>query len=110
MKTIERVDCIAVTGEGSNQGRFGHLTVLGVATNSTVFLVDIVNLGPNVFKAAGSFLKKILESNQILKIVHNCRSLSDCFKHKYNITLRNVFDTHVSTKEDTILSSINILS
>ncbi|XP_034243370.1 piRNA biogenesis protein EXD1-like [Thrips palmi] len=94
VRTIERVDCVAVTGEGSNQGRFGHITVLGVATNSTVFLVDIVNLGSTVFKAAGSFLKKTLESNRILKVVHNCSLLSDCLKHKYSINLRNVFDTH----------------
>lgn len=94
VRTVDRVQCIAVTGEGSKEGRFGQLTILGVATNSTVFLVDILNIGPTAFRAAGSFLKRVLESKDMLKVVHNCRMLSDCLKHKYSITLKNVFDTH----------------
>lgn len=96
MNDIQSQQCVAVTGEGSNEGRFSQLTILGLATRSSIYLFDMINLGQRAFKALNSAVKKILESNQFLKVVHNCRLLSDCLKHKYQINLTNVFDTQVS--------------
>ncbi|KAJ1526991.1 hypothetical protein ONE63_008536 [Megalurothrips usitatus] len=93
IRVLDSTDTVAVTAEGSNQGRFGYITVLCIAVHNSVFLFDIMNLGMRAFKAAGSFLKKLLESKRVLKVTHNCRFLSDCLKHKYEITLQNVFDT-----------------
>lgn len=93
VKEIENLECIALHGEGSYEGRFGYLTILSLSTHNTVFLFDIIKLGSKAFTGAGSFLKRVLESNGYLKVVHNCALLSDCLKHKYCVRLRNVFDT-----------------
>ncbi|OBS73308.1 hypothetical protein A6R68_12103 [Neotoma lepida] len=38
----------------------------------------------------------ILEDKRILKVIHDCRWLSDCLSHQYGIMLNNVFDTQVA--------------
>ena len=90
---LQSAHCVAVVGEGSHRGRFNLLSLLGVATHRSIYLFDIINLGSRAFRASNCALKKLLQSDQYLKVVHNCRFLSDCLKHKYNVELKNVFDT-----------------
>lgn len=90
---IQKENTVAVIGEGSAQARFSHLVILGIATQQAVFLFDIVNLGARIFKEHRSFLKRFLESRNVLKVVHDCRFLSDCLKRKHDVMLTNVFDT-----------------
>ncbi|XP_077178951.1 piRNA biogenesis protein EXD1 isoform X2 [Paroedura picta] len=71
------------------QRKFGS----AVATRSHVFLFDIFLLGARVFKNG---LQMVLEDRNILKVIHDCRWLSDCLSHQYGIMLSNVFDTQVA--------------
>lgn len=41
------------------------------------------------------FLKEILESNLILKIIHGCHIVSDALFHQHNIKLSYIYDTMV---------------
>ncbi|ELW48144.1 Exonuclease 3'-5' domain-containing protein 1 [Tupaia chinensis] len=68
------------------QQKFGA----AVATNSRVYLFDIFLLGSRAFNNG---LQMILEDKRILKVIHDCRWLSDCLSHQYGILLNNVFDT-----------------
>ncbi|KAM6273492.1 LOW QUALITY PROTEIN: piRNA biogenesis protein EXD1 [Porphyrio hochstetteri] len=84
---------VSVAGEGINLCRHGKLSWLEIATKSCVFLFDIFLLGPQAFKNG---LQMVLEDKKILKIMHDCRWISDCLFHQYSVLLCNVFDTQVA--------------
>ncbi|XP_071982272.1 piRNA biogenesis protein EXD1-like isoform X2 [Engystomops pustulosus] len=93
MGDIQQQAVIGVTSAGSNVCRHGSLYSLQVATKSRVYLFDIAILGPSVFTMG---LKTLLEDKSVVKVVHDCRRLSDCLYHQYGIVLNNVFDTQVA--------------
>ncbi|XP_077334574.1 piRNA biogenesis protein EXD1-like [Lithobates pipiens] len=84
---------IGLSAAGSNLCRHGSLCWLQVASKSHVYMFDIATLGQNVFKSG---LKGVLEDENIVKVIHDCRGLSDCLYHKYGVEITNVFDTQVA--------------
>ncbi|XP_048188371.1 piRNA biogenesis protein EXD1 isoform X1 [Perognathus longimembris pacificus] len=93
MLHIKKQSVLSVAAEGANVCRHGKLCWLQVATNSRVYLFDIFLLGSRAFNNG---LQMILEDKRILKVIHDCRWLSDCLSHQYGIMLNNVFDTQVA--------------
>ncbi|XP_062973776.1 piRNA biogenesis protein EXD1 isoform X2 [Elgaria multicarinata webbii] len=93
MMHIKKQNVCSIAAEGISLCRHGKLSWLQVATRSHVFLFDIFLLGARVFKNG---LQMILEDQNILKVIHDCRWLSDCLSHQYGIMLSNVFDTQVA--------------
>nr|XP_060616629.1 piRNA biogenesis protein EXD1 [Anolis sagrei ordinatus] len=93
MVHIKKQAVCSIAAEGVNLCRYGKLSWFQVATKSRVFLFDVFLLGPRVFKNG---LQIILEDQHILKVIHDCRWLSDCLSHQYGIELTNVFDTQVA--------------
>ncbi|XP_047718651.1 piRNA biogenesis protein EXD1 isoform X6 [Prionailurus viverrinus] len=92
MLHIKKQSVLSVATEGANVCRHGKLCWLQVATNSRVYLFDIFLLGSRAFNNG---LQMVLEDKRILKVIHDCRWLSDCLSHQYGILLNNVFDTQV---------------
>ncbi|OXB82276.1 UNVERIFIED_CONTAM: hypothetical protein H355_007973 [Colinus virginianus] len=90
MLHLKQQHVISVTGEGVNLCRHGKLSWLQIATKSRVFLFDIFCLGPPAFRNG---LRMVLEDKNILKVMHDCRWISDCLFHQYGVLLVNVFDT-----------------
>ncbi|XP_010709625.1 piRNA biogenesis protein EXD1 isoform X1 [Meleagris gallopavo] len=90
---LKQQDVISVVGEGVNLCRNGKLSWLQMATKSHIFLFDIFLLGPQAFRNG---LQTVLEDKNILKVMHDCRWISDCLFHQYNVLLDNVFDTQVA--------------
>ncbi|XP_072594403.1 piRNA biogenesis protein EXD1 isoform X1 [Vulpes vulpes] len=93
MLHIKKQSVLSVAAEGANVCRHGKLCWLQVATNSRVYLFDIFLLGSRAFNNG---LQMVLEDKKILKVIHDCRWLSDCLSHQYGILLNNVFDTQVA--------------
>uniref|UniRef100_A0A8D0L288 Exonuclease 3'-5' domain containing 1 n=1 Tax=Sphenodon punctatus TaxID=8508 RepID=A0A8D0L288_SPHPU len=93
MLHIKKQNVFSVAAEGVHLCRHGKLCWLQVATRTRVFLFDIFLLGARVFKNG---LQMALEDKKILKVIHDCRWLSDCLSHQYGIVLSNVFDTQVA--------------
>ncbi|XP_057399701.1 piRNA biogenesis protein EXD1 isoform X3 [Balaenoptera acutorostrata] len=93
MLHIKKQSVLSVAAEGANVCRHGKLCWLQVATNSRVYLFDIFLLGSRAFSNG---LRMVLEDKRILKVIHDCRWLSDCLFHQYGILLNNVFDTQVA--------------
>ncbi|XP_053313920.1 piRNA biogenesis protein EXD1-like [Spea bombifrons] len=93
IQDLQRQKVLGVAAAGFNMCRNGKLCWLQVASKSKVYLFDIVVMGPPVFKNG---LKSVLEDKSILKVIHDCRSLSDCLSHQYGVILSNVFDTQVA--------------
>uniref|UniRef100_A0A224YSX7 Exonuclease 3'-5' domain-containing protein 1 n=1 Tax=Rhipicephalus zambeziensis TaxID=60191 RepID=A0A224YSX7_9ACAR len=90
---IRKEQTISVAFEGVKVGRHGPLSVLAVATSSKVYVFDVQKMKKELFDHG---LKEIFESDEIEKIIHGCRHLSDCLHHHYQVGLNNVFDTMVA--------------
>ncbi|KAM8939555.1 piRNA biogenesis protein EXD1-like [Pelodytes ibericus] len=90
---IQGQNVLSVSAAGFNICRNGKLCWLQMASSSHIYLFDICLMGSKVFKNG---LKMVLEDNEILKVIHDCRNLSDCLSHQYGTVLSNVFDTQVA--------------
>ncbi|XP_074765645.1 piRNA biogenesis protein EXD1 isoform X1 [Athene noctua] len=84
---------VSIAGEGVNLCRHGKLSWLEIATEHHIFLFDIFLLGPQAFKNG---LQMVLQDKNIVKVMHDCRWISDCLFHQYGVLLTNVFDTQVA--------------
>ncbi|XP_029454462.1 piRNA biogenesis protein EXD1 isoform X1 [Rhinatrema bivittatum] len=93
IRHIKSQNVISVAAEGLNLCRNGKLFWLQVATQRQVYLFDISVLGARAFRNG---LQTVLEDKSILKVIHDCRWLSDCLSHQYGIVLSNVFDTQIA--------------
>ncbi|XP_066251483.1 egalitarian protein homolog isoform X1 [Euwallacea similis] len=87
-KVIVGFDC-----EGINLGVKGQLTLLQIATTAGfVYVFDLISC-PQMIDAG---LRKILESPEVIKIVHDCRNDSVNLFRQFNISLKCVFDTQAA--------------
>ncbi|XP_060566954.1 uncharacterized protein LOC132725780 isoform X2 [Ruditapes philippinarum] len=90
---IKKHQVIGVAMEGVSIGRFGKLCWLQVAVPDHVFMFDVLQMGRAFFDEG---MKDILENEHILKVLHDCRMVSDILHHQYDINMINVFDTQVA--------------
>ncbi|XP_033105609.1 uncharacterized protein LOC117107884 [Anneissia japonica] len=88
---------IALDCEGESLGKTGKLTLLQMSTwSGQAYLVDVLAiLEPNQFFVGGG-LKKLLESPDVIKVIHDCRADNAALYHQYDVSLTNVFDTAVA--------------
>ncbi|KAI5633634.1 3'-5' exonuclease domain-containing protein [Phthorimaea operculella] len=88
-KPIVSFDC-----EGINLGLKGVLTLCQIATmNGEVYILDIMAC-PNM--VVEGKIKDLLESENVVKIIHDCRNDSVNLHNQFEITLKNVFDTQAA--------------
>ncbi|XP_015610363.1 uncharacterized protein LOC107275094 [Cephus cinctus] len=88
-KVVVSFDC-----EGINLGVKGKLTLLQIGTMSgQVYAFDLFTC-PNLVQAGG--LQKLLESENVIKVIHDCRNDSVNLFNQFGITLTNVFDTQAA--------------
>lgn len=86
---------ISVDCEGINLGIKGELTLVEIGTmNNEAFIFDVM-VCPNIMTDGG--LKALLENERVIKIIHDCRNDSVNLFVQFNVLLRNVFDTQVSS-------------
>lgn len=82
--------------KGVNLGVKGQLTLIEIGTvRGEAFIFDLQQC-PQMVLDGG--LKMLLEDENIIKIIHDCRNGSYNLYTQYDILLRNVFDTQVSLK------------
>ncbi|CAK1551906.1 unnamed protein product [Leptosia nina] len=93
IETLKQFGFLALSSDGAHMGRKCKMPFLVLSTPHQIFIFDIQVMQYHAFDAG---LKEILEDNDIKKIVHGCRKLSDCLYHKHNIKLKSVFDTQVA--------------
>ncbi|XP_015916555.1 egalitarian protein homolog [Parasteatoda tepidariorum] len=81
-------------GEGVNLGPSGPITLLQFATlEENIFLFDLLSC-PQLIEDGG--LKDLLESDDVLKVAHDCRNDSGALYHQFGVVLTNVFDTQAA--------------
>lgn len=85
---------ISVDCEGINLGLKGELTLVEIGTiRGEAFIFDVQQC-PNIMTEGG--LKGLLENENVIKIIHDCRNDSVNLFVQFRVLLRNVFDTQVS--------------
>ncbi|XP_041971580.1 egalitarian protein homolog [Aricia agestis] len=88
-KPIVSFDC-----EGINLGLKGVLTLCQIATmNGEVYILDIMACPGMITEGK---IKELLESESVVKIIHDCRNDSVNLYNQFEITLKNVFDTQAA--------------
>uniref|UniRef100_A0A336LUJ2 CSON004888 protein n=2 Tax=Culicoides sonorensis TaxID=179676 RepID=A0A336LUJ2_CULSO len=84
--TVISVDC-----EGINLGVRGQLTLIEIGTTrGEAFMFDLM-VCPELVLNGG--LKALMESENVIKVIHDCRNDSINLYTQFGIKLRNVFDT-----------------
>lgn len=81
---------IGLSMEGQVLGRNGKTSLLVISSQEEVFVFDLLNMGENAFKWG---LYSVLRNKEVVKVVHDCRQVSDTLYHQYGLELENVFDT-----------------
>lgn len=85
---------ISVDCEGINLGLRGELTLVEIGTvRGEAFIFDVLQC-PDIITEGG--LKSLLENDNVIKIIHDCRNDSVNLFVQFKVLLRNVFDTQVS--------------
>uniref|UniRef100_A0A1B6EIB7 3'-5' exonuclease domain-containing protein n=1 Tax=Cuerna arida TaxID=1464854 RepID=A0A1B6EIB7_9HEMI len=80
--------------EGINLGIKGQLTLFQIGLCSGhAYIFDLITC-PLLVSAGG--LQKLLESDSVIKVIHDCRNDSVNLYNQFGITLRNVFDTQAA--------------
>lgn len=92
---------VAVDCEGVNLSKEGRLCLIQVATPKKVYLFDVLKGGERLFFDRG--LRYLLESNKIVKVMHDCRKDSEALYFQYDVTLRGVWDSQIAY---TVLSQL----
>ena len=82
---------VAFDCEGINLSRIGTVELISICFSSLkVFLIDF---GGTSDRTIQEQVKRLFESNEIIKIIHDCRMDSDALFHRHGISLKNVHDT-----------------
>lgn len=98
---IENKQIIAVDCEGVNLGVKGTVTLVQIAILPPkdmpfifpkIYLFDVF-INPEFLEGS---LKKLLESEEIIKIIHDVRNDAAALYFQHGIILKNVFDTQVA--------------
>ena len=85
-QTVLAFDC-----EGVSLGRHGELTIIQLSSHKKCFLFDVVGMDRDC--KAMVFLKEILESKTIIKVIHDCKMGADALYHIFGINLVGCHDT-----------------
>eukprot|EP00092_Neocalanus_flemingeri_P003626 GFUD01003893.1.p1 GENE.GFUD01003893.1~~GFUD01003893.1.p1 ORF type:complete len:558 (-),score=213.06 GFUD01003893.1:414-2087(-) len=81
---------IGVSMEGQVLGRNGKTSLLVISSQEEVFVFDLLAMGENAFKWG---LYTVLGNKEVVKVMHDCRQISDTLYHQYGLELENIFDT-----------------
>ena len=96
IKALSKSTILALDCEGRNLGRSGTLAVLQLCNDEgKSFIFDLVpDDNFKVFFDLG--LREILESTEIVKVLHDCRCDVDALFHLANVSLRNAVDMQIA--------------
>ncbi|QDS76299.1 hypothetical protein FKW77_002119 [Venturia effusa] len=97
ISTIADSDTLYLDLEGKSLGRNGSICIVSILVHPKhiVRLIDITTLGKDAFTTAGSngkTLKSILEDDNIMKCIWDCRNDADALYSLYQVSLAGVTD------------------
>lgn len=93
-RILKEENVIALDCEGFNLGFDGNLSLIQIAKEDGQVYVFDIHKEPNLIVSGN--LKNILESNKIVKVIHDCRNDSVNLYYEYGVLLRRIFDTQIA--------------
>lgn len=85
---------VAVHTEGVSVAGGGPMTLLQLCTwTGHVFVFDLLACGDMMLSGG---LAELMQSEHIVKVMHDCRNTSASLYSQYGVQLKNVFDTQVA--------------
>lgn len=93
VQVLQKCCWIAVDCEGVLLSRRGALCLLQIASEDSVFMFDVMHGKESLFDAG---LRRLLESDRIYKVMHDCRHDCDALFHQYRVLVAPVIDTQVA--------------
>lgn len=85
---------VSFDAEGVNLGPSGPMTLLQLGTgDGQIYLFDLVACRELITDGG---LREILESTDVVKVVHDCRNDSAALYHQFGVSMQNVFDTQAA--------------
>lgn len=89
--TYEDQAVVSFDCEGINLGVRGQITMIQLGTTrGEAFIFDVASC-PDMVPHGG--IKEVLESEKVIKVIHDCRNDSVNLYNQFQILLKNVFDT-----------------
>uniref|UniRef100_A0AC34GWQ9 3'-5' exonuclease domain-containing protein n=1 Tax=Panagrolaimus sp. ES5 TaxID=591445 RepID=A0AC34GWQ9_9BILA len=70
-----------------------YLSFIIIATCSRVFVFDLRSSDTIVLESG---IKDLLESDSVLKVMHDIKRVANVLAHRYSVHMRNVFDTQIA--------------
>jgi exonuclease 3'-5' domain-containing protein 1 len=96
---IHDVHVLAVDCKGIDISRVGPLTLMSIGVRVPggvhVFVFDFLHSFIQYKTSQLFVLKRLLENPMVVKVIHDCRHISDALKTQHRVTLTNVFDSSV---------------
>ncbi|XP_029725728.1 uncharacterized protein LOC109417065 isoform X2 [Aedes albopictus] len=89
--TYEDQAVVSFDCEGINLGVRGQITMIQLGTTRGEAFIFDVACCPDMVPHGG--IKEVLESEKVIKVIHDCRNDSVNLYNQFQILLRNVFDT-----------------
>uniref|UniRef100_A0A8C9GVT8 3'-5' exonuclease domain-containing protein n=1 Tax=Piliocolobus tephrosceles TaxID=591936 RepID=A0A8C9GVT8_9PRIM len=89
----KKINVIGLDIEGYKIGRYGIVSILQICL-SDVYIFDLYKCDNNYLII--KYIKNLLENEEIIKVLHDCREDCSILYNQYNIKLNNVFDCQVA--------------
>ncbi|DBA86264.1 TPA: hypothetical protein ACH3X1_005764 [Trebouxia sp. C0004] len=96
LRHILQCKWIAVGCEGQDVSKEGRLCLLQVYAAPVCFIFDLVAVNSSTKEVVVSGLRAVLESDTIIKVMHDCGKPAAAVFYQLGIRLCNVFDTQVA--------------
>ncbi|KAL0036742.1 hypothetical protein WJX79_008168 [Trebouxia sp. C0005] len=96
LRHILQCKWIAVGCEGQDVSKEGRLCLLQVYAAPVCFIFDLVAINSHTRETVSSGLREVLESNSIIKVMHDCEKPAAAVFYQLGIRLCNVFDTQIA--------------
>jgi len=88
---IGKTEIVSFDAEGVDLSRKGKISIVQIAVPDSCFIIDVLDKSPD--DPLIVWLRTLLESPSVVKVVHDCRMDSDALFHHLGIKLTNVHDS-----------------
>ena len=94
MESLKEATLVALDSEGVSLSRTGRCTLVQIARNDEIFLLDLVSLSREDLIQTG--LKEMLENESQKKLMWDGRTDCDALLHQVGIRVKGVVDLQVA--------------
>lgn len=95
VKYIKNCESVGLSGITTSLEKNASINIIVISTWDKVYILDFLIINTQKLKFPPE-LKDILECTYVKKVMHDSRLLTEVLSRRYNINLKNIFDTKVA--------------